>query len=566
MLSFSVFNKFKAIDGVTAPVRKMTKNVGKFGDKAVSAFKRADRASSQFGKKLSGVGRKLSVGVMLPLMLLAGIAGKTAIDFESAFTGVRKTVTATAAEFAVLEKDLKAMALRIPITTQEIFGIAEAAGQLGIQQKNIVGFTEVMANLGATTNIAASEAAMSLAKFSTITDMAGKDIERLGSTIVDLGNNTATTEADIVAMGMRLAGAGKTIGLTQAQIMSLAASLSSVGLEAEAGGTAFSMIMKKISKEIGSGSKKMDLFAAIAGKTTAKFEKAWRQDAGLAMIDIIEGLGNLQKEGKNVNVILDTMGFEGIRISDSLLRASGAGDKFRKTMALGNKAWEENNALSKEAALRYATSASQLAIARNRVMQMAASFGAVFVPTILKVIKFLEPVVDWLKALDPTSKMVILVIGGLAIAIGPLIVGLGLLVTSITAIIAIGAPVIATIAAIVFAIGGLSSAIIMVIKNWDYLKQDFALGIKFITDKFKALAGGVVGKIAGFLGFGAPEQPEQSQEAPISPNAGLAGAIRQETETRSRVSVDFSNLPKGTKVDQTGKTPGFDLELGFAGA
>ena len=52
----------------------------------------------------------------------------------------------------------------------------------------------------------------------------------------------ATTEADIVSMAMGLAGAGKHVGMSEAQIMSFAAALSSVGIEAEAGGSAFSKV------------------------------------------------------------------------------------------------------------------------------------------------------------------------------------------------------------------------------------------------------------------------------------------------------------------------------------
>ena len=54
-LSFSVFNKFKAIDNVTAPIRKMTKGVKKFGQSTVKAFKRSDQASKGFSKRLKSM-------------------------------------------------------------------------------------------------------------------------------------------------------------------------------------------------------------------------------------------------------------------------------------------------------------------------------------------------------------------------------------------------------------------------------------------------------------------------------------------------------------------------------
>src|SRR5690606_26117487 len=126
-----------------------------------------------------------------------------------------------------------------------IAGVAECARQLGIETDNILEFTRVMIDLGEATNLTAEQAATELARFANITQMSQKDFDKLGSSIVDLGNNFATTEAEIVEMGMRLAGAGVQIGLTEPQIKALATAMSSVGIEAEAGGSAMTQVMKK---------------------------------------------------------------------------------------------------------------------------------------------------------------------------------------------------------------------------------------------------------------------------------------------------------------------------------
>ena len=602
-LSFSVFNKFKALDGVTAPIRKMGKSVKRFGKTAVAAFRRADRASSKFGKRLKGIGKKFSRNLTLPLAILGGLALAAAIDFESAFTGVQKTVNATASEFRLLRKDLIDMSREIPVFTTEIFGIAEAAGQLGIKTKDIIAFTKVMADLGVTTNLTANEAATSLARFSNITDLASDDYERLGSTIVALGNDSASTESEIVEMAMRLATAGKIVGLAASETLGLSAALVSVGIRAESGGTAFSQVMFKINKELGTGSDKMKGFAAVSGKTVKQFEKMWKDDTASALLVFTEGLKKVQDQGGNVSRVLDLLGFEGIRISASLLSAAGSGNLFRKTMILGNKSWKENTALAKEAALRYDTAASKLIIFRNKATIAAAAFGAILVPALIQITEFLSPVIEKFENLSPTMKSIISWIAVFVLVIGPLIVIFGVLAASITAIIAIGAPVIATIAAIVFAIIGVGAAIIQIIKNWDFLKAEFVFGIEFIVSKFQDLAAmwnklkedfinglasigkffekifsgigerfekfasGIGGKIINFFaGDSDEEQKPKQTDTPISPNAGLVNTIREERETRGRVDVNFSNLPKGTEVKQTGDVPGFDLDLGFAGA
>ena len=61
------------------------------------------------------------------------------------------------------------------------------------------------------------------------------DFDKLGSSVIELGNNFATTESEISDMALRLAGAGTTVGLTEPDILGLATALSSLGIEAESG-------------------------------------------------------------------------------------------------------------------------------------------------------------------------------------------------------------------------------------------------------------------------------------------------------------------------------------------
>ena len=436
------------------------------------------------GKTTAKIGAGISAGLGLPLIGVGALALKASIDFESAFTGVKKTVSATEEEFEELKKGIIKLSETLPMSAVGLSAIAEAAGQLGIERENILGFTEVMANLGNTTNLTADNAASMLAKFANITQLSADEYENLGSTIVDLGNNFATTENDIVRMAMRLAGAGKTIGLSQANILALAAGLSSVGIEAEAGGTAFSQVMKKISKEIGSGSEKMEEFAQISGQSVAQFEAKWKVDAAGALIDFTEGLARVQEEGENVNVVLDSLGFEGIRVSDSLLRAAGSGDLFREALAKGNTAWEENIALTNEAELRYGTTQSQLDLLKNRFTNLSAKVGEVMIPVLLKLIEAVDPIIDMFKELSPETLKWGIILGGLIAIVGPLLIGIGGLVTLIGAI---SAPVAIAIAGIAALTAGF------------FLWKDSIVSVWTWVKKLLNLISGVGGAIGGFI-------------------------------------------------------------------
>lgn len=239
-----------------------------FDNKVKNLAKTATAALAAVGATVAGMGAAvLAVGS----------------DFESAFAGVKKTVNATEQELEQFRQGILEMSKTIPLAATEIAGIAEAAGQLGIQNENLLAFTRTMADLGVATNMTSDEAATSLARFANIVGMSQDNFDRLGSTIVDLGNNLATTESEIVSMGMRLAGAGAQIGLSESQIMGMAGALSSVGIEAEAGGTAFSTLMTKMQLAVETGSGQLESFASVAGMTTANFKKSFKEDAAGAI-------------------------------------------------------------------------------------------------------------------------------------------------------------------------------------------------------------------------------------------------------------------------------------------
>ncbi len=376
------------------------------------------------GKVIEDAGKKISkFSLVIGGALTASV--KTAIDFEDSFMGVEKTVDATEEELAELRKGIRKLATEMPATTTEINSVAEAAGQLGIKTENVLSFTKTMIDLGEATNLSANEAADSLARFANITGMSQKDFDRLGSSIVALGNNSATTEAEIVSMAMRLAGAGSTVGMTESEIVGLAAALSSVGIEAEMGGSAFSKLMIQIEASAAEGFEGVEKYAKIAGMSAKDFAEAWEKDASSALIKFLEGLGNVEKNGGNLISVLDDLGIKEVRLRDSILRAANANELFADTIKIGNNAWIENNALSTEADKRYSTLKSKMQIIINKIKDMALTSGNKMMPSLEKI---LDKVGRWIDSFDKLSEEqvdLILKIGLFVAAAGPLITVFG---------------------------------------------------------------------------------------------------------------------------------------------
>lgn len=461
-----------ALADMQGEVKKLNEELARAPwDKFAAGCKKASDVVGKIGKGLS-VASGAVVG-------LGASSAKAAIEYESAFAGVKKTVDATDEELAVISDGIKAMSKEIPATTTEIAGVAEAAGQLGIATEDILDFSRVMIDLGASTNLSSQEAASALAKFANVTQMEAKNYQNLGSVIVSLGNHFATTEADIVSMATRLASTGEIVGLSEPQIMAVATALSSVGIEAEAGGSAVAKLLKKMETSVSTYDKSRDAiaatgknlrelqmmqshdskgfkaiaeglgltstelsgfvanvagleqFASVAGKSADEFIAAWGKDAVSALDMFISGLGDTGRNGANAISILQDMGLTEVRMSNAILALSSSGGVLTQALDDANTAWEENNALANEATQRYATTESQIQITKNNITSLMQSLGEKLLPTLERVLNKVKDLADRFSGLTDAQQNTIIKVGaGIAVA-GPAVVALSKLIGAV---------------------------------------------------------------------------------------------------------------------------------------
>ncbi|MBK0072101.1 phage tail tape measure protein, partial [Enterococcus sp. S53] len=393
----------------------------------------------KFGGMVSKAGTALTVGVTAPIVAGATAVTKAAIDWESAFAGVKKTSDEVVDSngnvvysYDDLEASLRGLAKELPSTHSEIAAVAEAAGQLGIQTQDITAFTKTMIDMGESTNLSAEEAATAIAKIANITGMTSSEYQRFGSSVVALGNNFATTEADIVQMANRLASAGTLAGLSNQEILGLATAMSSVGIEAEAGGTAMTQTLTAIEKAAVEGGDSLDQFAKVAGMSSSEFAKQWNEKPIEAIQSFIKGLGELDGKGESATLMLDEMGLSGVRQSNMLKSLALASDTLSGAVDMSTQAWEENTALTNEAGTRYETTESKLKMLRNEAVDAAIEFGGPLVDALRDGLEASKPLIksfgDMAKAfssLDKEQQQNIIKWGLMAAAAGPALKLLG---------------------------------------------------------------------------------------------------------------------------------------------
>lgn len=381
------------------------------------SFGVASQKANQFAetiKPLSALSAAVIVG-----------ATKTAIDFEDAWTGVTKTVDGTPQQLSKINDGLKNLAQTTSSTYQDIAHYAELAGQMGVPTDSIVGFTKTITQLGDTTNLVGEEAAQSIAKFSNVMVSQSKKTNtyysRLGSTIVDLGNKFATTEADIMAMATRLGVAGKMVGLNSNQVLGLSTALSSLGIEAAAGGGSVSKMLKTIDLSVSTGNDLLYEFAEVSGMTAQQFQKAWGEDAAGTFLKFVQGIG---KSG-DVTKTLNDLGITEIRQAQAMGALAQSSDVLANALNVSQNAWQANSAMATEAEKRYGTLKSQMSQTWEAVKQAADELGQAFAPTLTSILKVVKKAANAFSNLDDGTQETIAKLLLLTAASYPTAKGLG---------------------------------------------------------------------------------------------------------------------------------------------
>jgi TP901 family phage tail tape measure protein len=451
-----------------------------------------------------------------------------------------KTVDETADGYAELSDWIKEASTRMASSKEEIAGVMEVSGQLGVTGvRNLESFTETMVMLGDTTNLTAEEAATNIARLMNITGDATDTVDRVGSAIVALGNNFPTTEAEIVEMSTRLAAAGTIAGLTTTDILGLATAMSSVNINAEAGGTAMTQTLTGISKAVSEGGDKLEQLASVSGMSAQEFASTWNNEPIKALQAFIGGLSQMNDAELDTYTVLDELDMSGIRQSNMLQSLALASDTLTDSINTANTAYQENTALTDEAAKRYENFNSKMIQVKQSLGNVAIDIGERLAPYIEQLLAKVEEWIDKWDALDSGTQDMIVKIGLVVAAIGPVLSTVTRVTSSIGTITTVGGqllthlgmfagfisstivplvtgtiipmigtlatfitgtllPALATIIVPLLPFIAIAAAVVaagvLIYKNWDLIKEKAGELKDWLTEKFTAIHDGIIEK------------------------------------------------------------------------
>ena len=408
-----------------AAVGEYTSGMARAGGQAVTfagqlgvAGKTQNAALASSKRTMAQLGTAAAVAGKLVLAGIGGamvVSAKAAIDFESSLAGVAKTVDGTDSQIRAIGESMRALSTDIPVNVNALNNIAELGGQLGVEIPNLVEFTEVIAALGVTTNLSTEDAAKGLARLANVTGKSQEDFDVLGSVIVELGNNFATTEAEILTFALRIAPAAQTVGASAEEVLGLAAALSSMGIPAERGGTAIQQMLTIIASGARGGGATLQTMAEVAGMTATEFQNMANNAPVDALVALATSLGEANENGENVFEMMKSIGINGKRAQAVLLAMSNNTDLVTDALESANVAAEENTALFEEAERRYGTTSSQIQIMGNAFTDLRIELGQALLEPLITVVKTMGALFGMLKDNATTIQDMVKWVGRLGI-------------------------------------------------------------------------------------------------------------------------------------------------------
>lgn len=356
------------LQALNASVKQANSTIERF-ERAVN--KRAARINTAFqaiGKAVRSalVPAALLIGVRVLLTALSAPI-RAFREFETGMVEVGKVADVAGLELTDLGERIEALgASAIPIASKALLEITATAARLGVRgTENLQRFTAAVGGLTLATDISSGPGATNLARLLNVTAEPVRNIERVSSSLVHLGNTYATTESQILDFGLQLGRQTAAYGVAIQDVLGLAAAMSSFSTRAETSGTAVGQFFRIFNSAVRGNSKLLGEFVRVTGASVEELRE-------LASTDLIEvlrrysvGIGRIASEGGDAAAAFGRIGIDGRRAISELSTLGKRHDLLTQAIRDSRRAYQENLALYKEVARGAATLDSRIKILSN---------------------------------------------------------------------------------------------------------------------------------------------------------------------------------------------------------
>ncbi len=418
------------------------------------ALARIDAIKMQnFGKTLTTLGgnlrrfgRQFSLYIGGPLAVLGGKAYKDALNYEQVMADIGIATETSGEELEDLNNTVLSMTETIPMTYKELGALYATLARAGVPAGELERVTRVIAGLGATTDVSAEESAAAMIKFMNVFNIPLSNIENFASSLVALGNAGVSTGSEIFEMAQRMAATGNLAGMSAVDVLGLASAFSSMGINAEAGGSATSKLIKAfqlaaetglwLGGEVDAEGEAIMGYATVMGLTADEFRRSWGQSQVGTILAFFDALKTGSEDGgDSVLQVLKALELTEIRLSNLVATGASNPDFFKEMLGIGEAAWKDNTALAKGVEIAYGTAQAKQDIALNKMENASADVGENLVDIIQPVITAVSNLVGEFGKLDEATQSRWVKVAGAIVALGPVSGAIGSVASGVGRII-----------------------------------------------------------------------------------------------------------------------------------
>lgn len=319
----NVGNYGEALELISPQIANINQHLQVFGT-SLDDLATKPGAIKEVGAAFLSIGKGILGFVLSPIGLFITALGalfmlfkgnkQTVIDFNNGLLNVGKTTGLEGKALQDLADDIVGLSRALKtVSTDKLLEYATVAGQLGVKgSQNILAFTEALAKLETASDIKGEEGGSEIARLLTLTDGGVQNIKAFGDEIVNLGNNFAATENEILSNATKIAQSTGVYKVGRQEVLAFATATKSVGVEAELVGSTMGRTLGTLEKVIRSG-KGLGTVLKLVGGTQAELSKRFREDASGVLIDFIGGLNRTGKSAADFNKSLEAVGITAIR-------------------------------------------------------------------------------------------------------------------------------------------------------------------------------------------------------------------------------------------------------------
>ena len=347
---------------------------------------KAGRELDSFGRKMQQTGKSLSLRLTAPLTALGAVSFNVFKNFEAEMAKVKAVSGATAQEFKLLSDNAKALGASTQFSAVEVAGLQTEFAKLGFTATEITKVTEATLALA---QASGSDLARSAEVAGSTLRAFGLDASETSrvTDVMALSFSSSALDMETFAESMKfVAPVAKSAGMSLEQTSAMLAVLANNGIKGSQAGTA----LRRIISELGSTGGDVE--------TTIK---------------------NLAKEGLNLADAKDEVG----RSAQSalLILAEGADQINPLTESFQNS----TGAAQEMADIMGETSLGASKRLSSALEGLGISLGEIIAEAVTPMIEGLASFVGWLNETSPTTKKLIVILGGLLAAIGPILFVVG---------------------------------------------------------------------------------------------------------------------------------------------